>query len=351
MFPLSFPYFVLKGRAAAGELVLDPFCGRGTTNYASRLLGLSSIGIDSNPVAVALTQAKLANTSAKDVLASALRILEEIESPQNMPIGEFWEWAFHKKVLNMICRLREGLLKDCRSDSRKALRAILMGALHGPQGKRRQSYFSNQSQRTYAPKPRYAVKFWKSRSLLPMPVDVVGIIKERAERYYSQEGTLGAGKAIQGDSRETCTIASAVKGNKVKWVITSPPYFGMSTYIPDQWLRSWYIGGKSEVDYSTAGQIKHSSADVFSTQLKQIWRNVGTACDQGASLVIRIGELNAQKADHLSLIKESLSNTGWKIMTIKSAGSASKGRRQALHFSGTYKSAITEHDVWAKWEC
>jgi hypothetical protein len=225
-----------------------------------------------------------------------------------------------------------------------------MGALHGPQGKRRQSYFSNQSQRTYAPKPRYAVKFWKNRGLLPKPVDVLGIIKQRAERYYSQERTLATGKVIQGDSREACTISSATKGKKVKWVITSPPYFGMSTYIPDQWLRSWYIGGKSDVDYSTSGQIKHSSADVFSTQLKQIWQNVGTACDQGARLVIRIGELNNHKADHLSLIKESLSDTGWKLSTIKSAGSASKGNRQALHFSGACNIAITEHDVWAKWE-
>lgn len=36
MFPLDFPYQHLLD-AQPGEWVLDPFCGRGTTNYAARL--------------------------------------------------------------------------------------------------------------------------------------------------------------------------------------------------------------------------------------------------------------------------------------------------------------------------
>ncbi|CAL1241131.1 DNA methyltransferase [Candidatus Methylocalor cossyra] len=49
MFPLDFPLNILKRRAHAGDVVHDPFCGRGTTNYAARLLGLSSLGVDSSP--------------------------------------------------------------------------------------------------------------------------------------------------------------------------------------------------------------------------------------------------------------------------------------------------------------
>ena len=196
MFPLDFPYSILKERASSGDWVADPFCGRGTTNYASRVLGLPSIGIDSNPVAVAVSEAKLANTSPKAIIRSAQRILDSIEEPNEIPTGEFWEWAFHKDVLHMLCGLREALQRDCRSQSRKALRAILLGALHGPRPKSRPSYFSNQSPRTYAPKPGYAVNFWKSRNLKPEPVDVLEIIRIRAERYYSEETTRAIGKII-----------------------------------------------------------------------------------------------------------------------------------------------------------
>ena len=59
MFPLDFPHSVLASRARSGECVLDPFCGRGTTNFAARLLGLPTIGIDTDLVAMAATEAKL----------------------------------------------------------------------------------------------------------------------------------------------------------------------------------------------------------------------------------------------------------------------------------------------------
>ena len=54
MFPLDFPLNILQCRAKHGESVLDPFCGRGTTIFAARLTGLSSVGVDSSPVAAAM---------------------------------------------------------------------------------------------------------------------------------------------------------------------------------------------------------------------------------------------------------------------------------------------------------
>ena len=135
MFPLEFPLTVLSRHAKRGEAVLDPFAGRGTTLYAGRLRGLHAYGIDSNPVAAAISEAKLANTSPGRVIAAARRILSEIPDVCDIPQGEFWRRAFHDNVLNNLCRLRAGLLFNCESDARKALRALILGALHGPRAK------------------------------------------------------------------------------------------------------------------------------------------------------------------------------------------------------------------------
>ena len=348
MFPLDFPYAILSSHAKPGEWVLDPFCGRGTTNYASRVLGLPSIGIDSNPVAVALSQAKLANTTPGQIMRVAKRVLDEVVSPSDIPQGEFWEWAFHTDVLSMLCRLREGLLRNCRSDTRKALRAIVLGALHGPRPKHRPSYFSNQSQRTYAPKPRYAVKYWKAHNLLPQPVDVMDIIRVRAQRYYANETTRATGCILAGDSRDCKLYGRLTPERTIGWVITSPPYYGMNTYLPDQWLRSWFLGGPAQVDYSTDGQISHAGPESFAAQLREVWRNVGSVCSAGATMVIRFGAINDRKVDALELLRHSLGDSGWEIADVQSAGSASRGHRQALHFSPSGKGAIEEYDVWAK---
>ncbi len=108
MFPLTFPYSILSQNARTKDWVLDPFCGRGTTNYASRVLGLPSIGIDTSPVAVALSQAKLANTSPQMIIQEASQLLEERPLALDVPTGEFWDLAFQKDVLQIICRFREG---------------------------------------------------------------------------------------------------------------------------------------------------------------------------------------------------------------------------------------------------
>ena len=350
MFPLDFPYTILSKYATENDWVLDPFCGRGTTNYASRILGLPSIGIDNNSVAVALSQAKMANTMPPVIVLEAHTILDEIAIPENVPEGEFWELAYHRHVLEVLCRLREGLLQNCATDARKALRAIIMGALHGPQTKTRPSYLSNQSQRTYAPKPRYAVNYWKARNLSPQNVDVLQVIENRANRFYASETTTAVGSIIQGDSRDTAIYSVTGAKERFKWVITSPPYYGMRTYIPDQWLRRWFLGGPSQVEYTNAGQVEHSSPEFFSAQLKQVWQNVGTCCLPDAQLIIRFGAINDRKVDSLSLLRQSLQGIGWEIVSVESAGSASQGRRQAMHFSSNQKSALEEHDLVAAWK-
>ncbi|MBV9279205.1 MAG: DNA modification methylase, partial [Chloroflexi bacterium] len=345
-------YEILREGAAPGDWVLDPFCGRGTTNYAARIVGLPSIGVDSCRVAAAIAEAKLANTTPHAVVEEAQRALGE--SPVKVPAGEFWELAFHEDVLPRICQLRDALLDDCGTDVRKALRAIVMGALHGPlkRGTRANgthgvptSYLSNQSPRTFAPKPRYAVKFWRERGLSAPHVDVLEVIRARAERYYGKVATAGTGEIILGDSRLDDTWAG--RKPEVRWVITSPPYYGMYTYNPDQWLRLWFLGGSPTVDYSSAGQLHHTSPEVFAADLRAVWRNVASICRPGARLVVRFGGIHDRRADPLSILKASLEGSGWSILRVEPAGSAAAGRRQALHFLGESRAPREEYDLWA----
>lgn len=348
MFPLEFPFEVLERGALDGEWVLDPFCGRGTTNYAARLLGLPSIGIDNSPVAVAISQAKLANTGPLDIKTAARCLLEKVSCPRNVPSGEFWQLAYHEDVLDVLCRFREALLGCDLSDAEVALRAIILGALHGPQPKTKDSYFSNQSQRTYAPKPDYAVRYWRKHSLLPRKVDVLAIIQERAERYFAEEYRLAEGKVLFADSRSD----GLLKGlpTDISWVVTSPPYYGMRSYVSDQWLRAWFLGGPPLVDYSNEGQLTHGSPTEFSNQLRKVWTNVGQRCKEGATMVVRFGGINDRKAEPLAILYTSLENSGWDVTQTQPAGSASSGRRQASHIvRSSLPKARQEYDIWAAW--
>jgi hypothetical protein len=63
-------------------------------------------------------------------------------------------------------------------------------------------------------------------------------------------------------------------------------------------------------------------------------------------MVIRFGGIHDRKAEPLDLIMESVRDTGWKVERTTPAGSASGGRRQALHFAHSSPKPMEEYDIW-----
>ncbi len=347
MFPLEFPLRVLMKRARERDIILDPFCGRGTTNFAARLLGLPSIGIDASPIAVASTEAKLQPIASPDrIIAEASSILSQ-KLDCEVPSALFWRMAYRRSVLSDICQLRASLLEDCASPARRALRAIVLGALHGPLLKDGgSSYFSNQCPRTYAPKPRYAVSFWRRNGFRAPDVDVLSIIALRARRYFSESLPCISSRVLRGDSRESITVARACRTVRPNWIITSPPYYGLRTYIADQWLRNWFLGGPESVDYGYGVQLSHRGLDAFTNDLRRVWANVADRAASNAQMIFRFGAINDRRVAPPEIIRASLRDTPWRLLTIVNAGTAHRGKRQADTF-GRFDGPLLEYDAWA----
>lgn len=346
MFPLSFPYKALLN-AQKSDLVYDPFCGRGTTNYAARILGIASYGVDSNPVAFAVAQAKLIYVKPKDITIRCIDILKST-SIYLIPKGEFWNWAYHPQTLKDICALRDYFLTKLNLDKIDiALRAITLGVLHGPKMKSMDSYLSNQMPRTFSTKPGYSIKYWKRNDLFPDKVNVLELVQRKAEYIFNNQLPKKAeGKIVFGDSRTLKKITN----KKFDWIITSPPYYGMTTYKQDQWLRNWFMGGPSEVNYSNKGQLNHWSERVFIEDLSKVWCNAAKKSNPNAKLIIRFGALPSKSDKTPSeLIKESLklSACGWKLNTIRTAGEPMDAKRQANQFKNTAGKYVEEIDAFA----
>jgi hypothetical protein len=347
MFPLDFPFSVLKRFGGNKLRVLDPFCGRGTTIFAARIKGHKAYGIDCSPIAIAIARAKLAETTEADVVALAERFLGERRSV-TVPKGEFWKWAYAPATLRQVCLLREEL-HGLRSAAAEMLRAICLGALHGPLSKnpKERSYFSNQMPRTFASKPDYSVRYWRARDLKPTPVDAVQVIKRRAARL--ELDTLpeceGVPKIYTADARLARGYSSLP--SVIDLVITSPPYYGMRTYIADQWLRNWFLGGPANVPYREQNYLSHQSPDAFAESLSQVWDRVGERLSDDGRMFIRFGAIPSRKRDPRKIMDASLEHSrfSWEIRHVRRAESAASGKRQACHMGSRIKSsAIAEHD-------
>lgn len=342
MFRPEFPLSVLS---AARGWVLDPFCGRGTTNFAARVLGLPSVGVDLSPVAVAIASAKMCYAEPNEVIGLALRLIER--HPGRVPEGEFWELAFDRRTLCEICAVREGLLeRDSGDPAATILRAVMLGALHGPRGKSVQSYLSNQMPRTYATKPAAALRYWRRNNLRPPYVSVAEVVQRRAARALERPLPRAEGCIVQGDSRKLALPASV---GPIRHVVTSPPYYGMRAYVTDQWLRHWFLGGPEGPDYAANRQMDISTPAAYTADLARVWRGVAAHAASGCRLVVRFGAIPSAHCDPEPLLLESLalSDSGWVVMQVAPAGAANLGKRQARQFGCVRSQPIEEVDVHA----
>lgn len=325
------------------DWVLDPFCGRGTTLFAARLRGLGSVGIDVNPVAATLAAAKLASATPAEVSALCSEILGE-GSGARAPEGEFWDLAYNPVTLADLCALRAGLLLRRSEPVAVLLRAIILGILHGPLRRGEPTYLSNQMPRTYASKPDAAVRFWTNREMKPPEVNVLDAVRRRAEFTLAELPPRVPGYVRAADA----TTEVLALGRRFQWVITSPPYYGMRTYFPDQWLRSWFLGGEPCASYVVPGHIQHRSLERFADGLAGVWKAAAVRCTPGARLVVRFGALPSLGNDPTELLTRSikLANAGWTIDAVIAAGEPPGWSRQATQFSspGGY---VEEIDCYA----
>lgn len=346
MFPLEYPYNTLKRHGKRESIVLDPFCGRGTTLFAARKLGIAAWGIDSSLVAVSIAKAKLASCDIGGPIQLAKKLISEVE-PVHIPDTIFFQTAYHRETLRDICALREGLLSlASESDASAILRAAVLGCLHGPLPKHIENagYFSNQMPRTYASKPDYAVRFWKERELSPPRIDVLRVLRRKIERLagLEQKSPCPISHVLHGDAQSVDVFRSV--NNAPTIVITSPPYYGMRTYVQDQWLRNWLLGGPDSIEYSAGPQLNHGGQSAFAISLGRVWRNIAdsAASSETLHMYVRFGIIPSTSVDAKRIFRNSLEESGgaWRLVSARKAKSADAGKRQASQMKTESVAAI-----------
>jgi hypothetical protein len=339
MFPLEYPLRIIKKHKRTNPTVVDPFCGRGTTIYAARKVGLRSYGFDTSPIAVAIARAKLSSATASEIVDLATKLIER--EPRDIPDTNFFRKAYSGQTLKELCSLREGLLKiEKETDASALLRAAALGCLHGPLAKdsSQSGYFSNQMPRTFASKPDYSVRYWNKQKLTAPRVSVLSVIKRKLERIPGLAApTLGSFERIKCADARRATVYRNLSGRLL--VVTSPPYYGMRTYVQDQWLRNWFLGGPMDVDYETNLQLSHSGHDAFVRDLARVWNHLKKR-SSGVELYVRLGTISSAKSDAKELFQSSLEESGgWKLVYTQRANTASAGRRQADQMCGESEAA------------
>ena len=230
-----------------GDVVMDPFSGRGTTLLEARLLGRTPIASDLSPIAVALSRAK--NTSVDhegitnriEELASGYDRLLHLPEAQVQP--DEVQLIFHPGTLAQLCFLRRRLVNS-RDPVDEFLVGALLGIMHGSERQDgTSSYASISMPNTFSMAPNYVRRFVATKQLNRAERDVFYILKQKAQRLFREsppkeyEGTVtfADAKLLEG-----YTEMKQYEG-RVKLVLTSPPYLDVVNYAKLNWIRCWLL--------------------------------------------------------------------------------------------------------------
>ncbi|MFN0172856.1 MAG: DNA methyltransferase [Bryobacteraceae bacterium] len=331
MFPESFAQQWIEKLSKPGDLVLDPFSGRGTTPFQALLSGREAIGNDINPVAFCLTRAKT-NAPSKSAVKQRLTALQnrfaaKRKDSEASTLSRFFAYAYAPHTLKQLLFLRESLswrtsAVDCM------LAGLVIGSLHGESNKS-PSYLSNQMPRTISTKPEYSVRFWIEHGFEPPERDVFELLRKHlAFRYESDPPTI-KGMAFESDFRN---LPSQLRGlqKAPKLVVTSPPYLDTTNFEEDQWLRLWFLGGPPNPTYRTISQDdRHDNPDSYWRLIGDLWRMLGQVLAKRSHVVIRMGGKKLTPQKIASGLTANGCFSGRKVELIHSEVSVLKKRQTA----------------------
>lgn len=274
-FPAALTHAFIARYSRPGDVVLDPFSGRGTTPLQACAEGRIGVGNDLNPFAHLLTAAKVQpatkpeavtrlaqlrlgwNAVSGEWLALGARVAADPTGSNSMVpragsgVGDASAGieavplevalAFHPRTLAQLLYVRTMLRLDDRTD--RFLAAAVTGILHGKSA----SYLSVLMPNTFSMAPRYVRDFAARTDFASPERDVFDGLGKKLDRLFRQPPPRTEGLALLGDARDVADRAQAGlramgRPDRARLVVTSPPYLRVVKYGYYNWLRTWFLG-------------------------------------------------------------------------------------------------------------
>lgn len=304
MFPAPFVTSAVEEFTDQGDMVMDPFSGRGNAPFLAAAMGRPTLAIDILPVAWLFTAAKLKPSQSVDQVVVRLEDTQRaVRPPDCKAQSEFESMAWAPAVRGFLRAARRELdWQESRTD--RTLAAII--ALHmqdsAPKG------LSNRLSPTVAHSPSYAVRWWNKRGLLhPPQTEPVAFLDDRIRRRYAFGiPRLAHSRTCLGDAKKEL---DKMPKQDVRLLITSPPYHGVTDYWNDQWIRLWLLGADMKKNWKK--QQKHSNLTAYRQLIRDVFARSKRHMREDGVVVVRCSERPAT-AD---TCKEAIQATwpSWKI--------------------------------------
>jgi hypothetical protein len=286
------PRLFIEKLTRPGELVYDPFAGRGTTAVEAALLGRKVASNDINPLSRVLAAPRLRPPDPEAVAARLGEIPMAGAGGDGVDLGMF----YHPDTEAELRALRAWLLDRAGAGLEDGLdRWIRMVATNRLTG-HSAGFFS-----VYTLPPNQAATAEKQRLInlkrgqAPTYRDTRELILKKTRQLLKgltapERANLLAcadsARFFTGDARRTPELAEG----SVSLTVTSPPFLDVVQYAGDNWLRCWFNGldAKAVADGITMAR----KLDAWAAVMQEVMHELFRVTRPGGHVAFEVGEVH-----------------------------------------------------------
>jgi hypothetical protein len=290
-FKPQLPRFFIEYLTNEGDIVYDPFSGRGTTVLEAGLLGRKVIANDVNPLSAILSKPRFFPPELEVLMKRLDNIPMNEKAEADIDLSMF----YHPKTESEIVSLKEYLNERSENGTEDHIdRWIRMVATNRLTGHSK-GFFS-----VYTLPPNQAVSADSQRKInskmqqKPEQRDTRVIIYKKSKTLLSGvtqddrkklEHSGETARFLSVDARETKTMSS----NTVQLTVTSPPFLDIVDYVQDNWLRCWFNNLDAE---ETAKKITMArSLEEWSAVMFGVFRELYRITKPRGFVAFEVGEV------------------------------------------------------------
>lgn len=287
-FKPELPEFCIGRYSAPGDIVFDPFSGRGTTALQAALMNRVPYASDANPLASLLTQAKLNPVQLDEIV---LR-LHQIDLLRPVQLGAYKEMLapfYHPDTYRELLNLKLAI-KNNPDRVNKFIELLAISRLHGHSG----GFFSVYSFPQISITPERQELINKKRREEPEYRPIVPrIIKKAAQALRDNmhgEFYKYADQAVV--KRSDARALSWLSRNTVDLIVASPPFLDKVDYLTDNWLEFWFTGLSPK---SFQNQIMMSAnIHEWRSFMRDVLREALRVIKPNSFIILEVGEVETE---------------------------------------------------------
>ena len=279
-FKPQLPAWFIDRYSAPGDVVYDPFTGRGTTPVETALKGRVPYANDISPLSAALAEPRIDPPPLHAIAARLERI--PFREFANADVEREDLLAFyHPRTLARIEGLRRLFLEREPDKIDRWVRMVAINRLtgHSP------GFLS-----VYTMPPNQAVSVARQavinarRGQTPPERDVAALILRKSKSLLSQRIPTAPGALfLTGPSDFTPCIPDG----SVTLTVTSPPFLDVVNYEQDNWLRCWFLG----VDPKSVPIARHRSVADWKRFIRATFAELARVTRCGGHVAFEVGEV------------------------------------------------------------